>query len=445
MMRVIIVQSAVVLALFAWFGKSHKVNVLHIIIDDFQLHGDDMAGTTPNLHKFAESAVTFSRAYCQSPICTASRTSFLTGRRPDRFGLSTTPSFRDVPSSSEWSSLPGYFKSNNYTVVGLGKVWHEGSPAEWDGARSWSSPEKEGRSLLRGDFVAANIEYQYWPPSGSYGAATTNPEWTAQCAGSGPDTLGGRDQITGKLLPGSIGNPSCWADTAATSPILLPSTPPWSFREEERRREAINSSFHNETALVNEVNEDMLFYDGQLAERAVKLLEKLLGSGGSGGGGGSSINNSADGSLGWADGSLGEAEVPVAVAEAPPWYLAVGFHLPHTPWVVPRMDWERLSREPSQQALPRAQQVPPLGMPRIGACAGAGCLPALSFIGDRGQLVRLTSPQDFDPWHPLNEDAQAMLRGERGRGRTVMSHAWTWLAAFGCQDVASIITFSVLS
>ncbi|MBQ9429616.1 MAG: sulfatase-like hydrolase/transferase [Clostridia bacterium] len=37
---------------------------------------------TPNLDRLAENGVLFSRAYCQNPVCTPSRASFLTGRYP---------------------------------------------------------------------------------------------------------------------------------------------------------------------------------------------------------------------------------------------------------------------------------------------------------------------------------------------------------------------------
>ena len=37
---------------------------------------------TPNLDRFAKEGVLFENAYCQSPVCTPSRASFLTGRYP---------------------------------------------------------------------------------------------------------------------------------------------------------------------------------------------------------------------------------------------------------------------------------------------------------------------------------------------------------------------------
>jgi iduronate 2-sulfatase len=38
---------------------------------------------TPNLDKFAAGATVFHRAYCQQAVCSPSRNSFMSGRRPD--------------------------------------------------------------------------------------------------------------------------------------------------------------------------------------------------------------------------------------------------------------------------------------------------------------------------------------------------------------------------
>ena len=53
---------------------------------------------TPNLDRLVREGVAFTRAYCQSPICTPSRSSFLTGLYPSRLhntrnGNDTRPYF----------------------------------------------------------------------------------------------------------------------------------------------------------------------------------------------------------------------------------------------------------------------------------------------------------------------------------------------------------------
>ena len=55
--------------------------------------------STPNLDALAETGVAFERAYCQSPICTPSRASFLTGMYPSslRVNRNGNPAFPDFP------------------------------------------------------------------------------------------------------------------------------------------------------------------------------------------------------------------------------------------------------------------------------------------------------------------------------------------------------------
>lgn len=49
-------------------------------------HLGDPAAVTPNLDQFATEAVSFRHAYCQSPVCTPSRCSFMTGLYPHTRG-----------------------------------------------------------------------------------------------------------------------------------------------------------------------------------------------------------------------------------------------------------------------------------------------------------------------------------------------------------------------
>ena len=65
-------------------------NVLHIIVDDLRPDlapfGPDFM-STPELTALARSSTLFSRAYCNIAVCSPSRMSFLTGRRPATSGI----------------------------------------------------------------------------------------------------------------------------------------------------------------------------------------------------------------------------------------------------------------------------------------------------------------------------------------------------------------------
>ena len=66
--------------------SSQKRNVLFIVVDDLRpdlgTYGMDSI-QSPNIDKLASKSIVFERAYCQVALCSPSRTSLLTGRRPD--------------------------------------------------------------------------------------------------------------------------------------------------------------------------------------------------------------------------------------------------------------------------------------------------------------------------------------------------------------------------
>lgn len=59
----------------------------------------NVAVSTPNLDRLVRNGLAFERAYCQSPICTPSRASFLTGMYPSsiRVNRNGNPLFPDFP------------------------------------------------------------------------------------------------------------------------------------------------------------------------------------------------------------------------------------------------------------------------------------------------------------------------------------------------------------
>jgi iduronate 2-sulfatase len=75
-----------------------RPNILFIVVDDLRpnlgCYGY-RAASTPNIDRLAKAGVLFERAYCQISSCNPSRSSFLTGLRPDTVKVfDNSPSFR---------------------------------------------------------------------------------------------------------------------------------------------------------------------------------------------------------------------------------------------------------------------------------------------------------------------------------------------------------------
>lgn len=130
--------------------ESRPLNVLMIAIDDMRpelgCYGVDHI-ISPNIDRLASEGRQFNRAYCQQAVCNPSRSSLMTGQRPDAIGVTGNHVyFRD--NRPDIVTIPQYFKQRGYHSQSVGKIYHgflpeNSSKTVWDALgdpESWSVP-----------------------------------------------------------------------------------------------------------------------------------------------------------------------------------------------------------------------------------------------------------------------------------------------------------------
>ncbi len=261
-------------------GALAKPNVLFIAVDDLRPELECYGKTyihSPNISHLAAQGVVFNRAYCQQSVCSPSRSSLLTGARPDTtrvWDLKTH--FREA--LPDVITLQQNFKNHGYFVQGMGKIFHGGFNDEPSWSVPWVTPKApiyalpENVALAqdkvqgepdgpKGDNRGAASE-AYSIPKGLFGAEATNPAMKKKGKKKKQPAAGGAADSESSSGPNSRG------------PIYECADVP-----------------------------DNTYTDGKVADLAVETLQALR-------------------------------------KKSEPFFLAVGFIKPHLPWVAPKTYWD---------------------------------------------------------------------------------------------------------
>ncbi|MHA7830235.1 MAG: sulfatase [Flagellimonas sp.] len=145
-----------------------KKNVVFIIVDDLNkalsTYGHPTV-LTPNIDRLSKIGVQFNNAHCNYAECNPSRSSLLTGLRPETTGImdNTTPFQSKM---GDKLTLPALFKQNGYYTMGLGKIFHRQQKEHndidaWDEIHSYQ-PTALGKKGAKRNLSDDVMAWCYW-------------------------------------------------------------------------------------------------------------------------------------------------------------------------------------------------------------------------------------------------------------------------------------------
>ncbi|MEI7533242.1 MAG: sulfatase [Verrucomicrobiae bacterium] len=261
-----------------------RPNVLFLVVDDLRpelgCYGKDYI-KSPNIDGLAKVGMVFNHAYVQQAVCSPSRTSVMTGVRPDTSKVwDLVTHFRVA--LPDVVTLGQQFKTNGYFVQGMGKIFHGSldDPATW--SVPWQTPKAPVYALPEDEALIGKLAEKPVDEDGANNKGTD---------------------------PNSYSLPK--TNEASKDTVVTDSTDKKSKKKSKSKKATDGAQGASEGGKANSRGPiyecadvpDNTFEDGKVADLAVKTLGEIS-------------------------------------KKSQPFFLAVGFRKPHLPWVAPKKYWD---------------------------------------------------------------------------------------------------------
>lgn len=140
----------IVVAIFAFTPmKKETPNVLFLMVDDLRpelgVYGHEMV-QSPHIDALGRESLLFERAYCNIPVCGASRASIMSGLRPGKYRFRQHFD-RLSEHAPDAVSLPNFFQQRGYETISYGKIFHQKDDQNPYWSELWHPSDDDGGYL----------------------------------------------------------------------------------------------------------------------------------------------------------------------------------------------------------------------------------------------------------------------------------------------------------